>query len=939
MRAVRRFLVLLAVLSAAPLEHAAATGLDRCDARVTRAPDEYRSYACYWSEAARSGQWHEAARRLDAILAVSPSNHLAGVALAQVEASRGRDRAEPLFRAAAAAFGSAGEWSSEVYARLGLAFFLGERGRWDDARAELERAAGAAERSADRILIARVLTRQASQANREEDFGRGLRLLRTVEPDVFPDGPPDLQQIWFSYMAYSCWALGRLEEALDYYDREAELLRARGAAFDEAVPRRNIAFIAGRLGLDRKRRKELALAALDAAVRGGNRSIESSARYDLSFVTEGQERIEHARRSLEIARELKTFANLQMGLRGVAASLIEVDPEQAFERIEEAIALARRHGSSGDVARDSLIRARMRWTSGPRDEAIADSLAALNAIEAVRNLQPDSNVRARTFSTWRGFYYELASRLLSLDGTSWTPASDDLDRALRVIERQRARTLLDALDGARAAGVLAPVGPVAQRRAAVLLEIVDVQRRLLGPGLVDAARDATLLELERLETEEAELRDELARSDASFAALRQPGFPSLERLRAALDTDQALLSFQLPAGMGSDEAEPWLLVLTRDDARVYPVPDAATLDHAIRLFRGLFDRRDGTETGAAMQLHRDLVGTALSDLPQQVDRLVVVPDGPLHFLPFGALRAAPTGDPLALLYRISIVPSATAWLRWSEGAPPATERPALVIADPRFVGGEPRDAPEGPRERSSSLARSLRLGPLPHAREEGRSILRSLGSGSRLLAGEQATERRIKQTPLARFGVLHFAVHALVDDVHPDRSAILLAPGADDEDGLLQIREIVELDLAADQAVVLSACRSASGVVIGGEGVLGLARAFFQAGAGTVVGSLWPLRDDEAAALFESFYRHLGRGATLGAALREAQRERIRTGAPAASWAGLVVLGNGDVAPVRGAPRRWLPLAAAALLLALGVVAVRRWRRRRSRDAYSAARV
>jgi hypothetical protein len=107
---------------------------------------------------------------------------------------------------------------------------------------------------------------------------------------------------------------------------------------------------------------------------------------------------------------------------------------------------------------------------------------------------------------------------------------------------------------------------------------------------------------------------------------------------------------------------------------------------------------------------------------------------------------------------------------------------------------------------------------------------------------------------------------------------------------------------------------------------MGLARAFFQAGAHAVVASLWPLRDDEAEALFSSFYRHLGRGESLAAALRAAQIERIRAGAPAAAWAGLVVLGDGELVPARPRPaERWIAAAVlAAVAAGAAVYATRR---------------
>lgn len=157
---------------------------------------------------------------------------------------------------------------------------------------------------------------------------------------------------------------------------------------------------------------------------------------------------------------------------------------------------------------------------------------------------------------------------------------------------------------------------------------------------------------------------------------------------------------------------------------------------------------------------------------------------------------------------------------------------------------------------------------------------------------------------------------------------MLLAPGAAGEDGLLQPCDIAGLDLSG-RVVVLSACQSASGAVLRGEGVLSLARTFFAVGASTVMGSLWRLRDDEAAALFDRFYRHLAAGESVAGALAAAQDDRIRAGAPAAAWAGLAILGDGGVVPVPGERPRLLrgafALAPAAALLALASALL--WRR------------
>lgn len=250
----------------------------------------------------------------------------------------------------------------------------------------------------------------------------------------------------------------------------------------------------------------------------------------------------------------------------------------------------------------------------------------------------------------------------------------------------------------------------------------------------------------------------------------------------------------------------------------------------------------------------------------------------------------------------------------------STGASALVLADPVS-----KSVVVPAAMRSAAFADPARLGPLPRAQREGEAVLRHLGGDSRLLVGPDATEAFLKSGP-APHGILHFATHAWTSDNEPDRSFVLLAPGSSNEDGRLHPREIAGLDLHG-RIVVLSACSSATGEILRGEGVMGLARAFFQAGAHTVVATLWPLRDDHGAELFDRFYDHLSDGMSVAAALHAAQQDRMADGAPPAAWAGVIVLGDGGRVPVPGG-RQGLPgfavaLASCALIALLALV----WRR------------
>jgi hypothetical protein len=190
----------------------------------------------------------------------------------------------------------------------------------------------------------------------------------------------------------------------------------------------------------------------------------------------------------------------------------------------------------------------------------------------------------------------------------------------------------------------------------------------------------------------------------------------------------------------------------------------------------------------------------------------------------------------------------------------------------------------------------------------------ALGPGGALRLGPEASERWIKTSDLRPWGVMHFATHAVVDETEPERSALVLAAGHPEEDGLLQPREIAGLDLAG-KVVLLSACRTASGEVLQGEGTLGLVRAFFRAGALAVVASPWPLGDLEARKLIDELSDRLASGLSLEHALAGAKKARQQAGAPAVAWAGLQLHGDGSVTvSAPSTVRRWSSTAGLGVL-------------------------
>lgn len=405
-----------------------------------------------------------------------------------------------------------------------------------------------------------------------------------------------------------------------------------------------------------------------------------------------------------------------------------------------------------------------------------------------------------------------------------------------------------------------------------------------------------------------------------------PPVPSVAQVQAALAPHEALVSFQVwrpePAGQAPyRHGSSWATLITADSVDVVRIPDGDVLEPRIRAFVGLLEARDDAARRGGERLGSDLLQPLLSRLPPDVDSLVLVPDGALHRLPFDALSAGPGAPYLAEQFRLSVLPSGALWLKLRTGTPLAPGA-ALVLADPAVGDGAPLAVAT-----ERAVAANATLGVLRHARGEARAALAAFPRSSQLRTGAAASEAYLKSADLQGFSLLHLASHAVADANDPERSSVVLAEGAG-EDGRLEPGEIARLPLRG-RTVVLAGCETSAGTIRRGEGVMSLARAFFSAGAVTVVGTLNRARDDEAAAFFSELYRGLGRGDSMGEAVADAKRRLIARGAPPAAWANVVLLGDSLTRPTASeSPDLGVLLTTAAVAAAAGTGAGF-WRRRR----------
>ncbi|GAB4222355.1 MAG: hypothetical protein Kow0062_19370 [Acidobacteriota bacterium] len=841
-------------------------GISHCVARVERSPGDPAAYYCFVQVAQRTGAFEEAVVALESLRRRYPGQPRSWLALGLIRQMQGRADAEELLRRAARASSAENDAWGVVYARAALARVLITQGRFEDGEVAVRGAETAA--GSDPVMQAHALCARGALEFARDRYIAAQRAYERARA-LLPPGDHGYLDSWIlSGLGAAAWARGDDRSALEAYAAEARILRARGNRFEEAARLWNVALVSAAMArrheISQEELRERLDRALEAAVASRNRAVEADCHLALGQLAEGQVAV----RELELALELSAdFDTRQFARRQLALALHRLGPErwdEALALAEAALGEARRRKSAFHVARAAFVRAVLLRESGSREQAIAAGVEALDAVEAIRGRQPPGLARARVLGTWTTPFSSLADWVLATAAAAGD-ADRSLDVALQSLERMRARVLLDTLRGAGA--------------------------REPGPG---------------------------------------PPVPRVAEIQAALEPGEMLLAFQLwerdpkeiprrdPSG-GS-----WVLAFTRETARAVPLPNRHRLEQQIDLFRGLFARRDGSEREVASRLYDELLGAVLPADAGGVERLVIVPDGPLRGLPFAALRTAPEAPPLIERIAITSVPSATLWLDWHRHPSPAVEAAALALADPELPPGD-TSAAGAP----SPWRGAYWYGSLPFARLEGRSVVRRLGAGL-VRHGRLASESFLREAALARFPVIDLAAHAVVDTVHPRRSAVLLASGGEGDDGLLSFAEIVDLDLSG-QLVILSGCRSAGGAEVPGEGALGLAHAFFRAGARAVLGTEWPVRDREVAAVIDRFASALAQGRSAGQALAIAQRWAHRRGMPADAWAGLELIGDGDfhVTPHPGHTHR----VAVALLAAGALLLVAWWRWRAGRGA------
>ncbi|MFL6209988.1 MAG: CHAT domain-containing protein [Pyrinomonadaceae bacterium] len=558
-------------------------------------------------------------------------------------------------------------------------------------------------------------------------------------------------------------------------------------------------------------------------------------------------------------------------------------PTEALAAAGEALQLLRRGGADPSVQATALYtQAQAQKILGRKDDALASLRAAIALVERARLLSvSDESSRAEFFAT-KGDIYLATIDLLSALGKH--------DEAVAIAESYHARAFLDSLAESRAELRKALPRELLAREDAILNRISDIQRQLWQEAVSPEREQQLKKELAAAEDSLEQFQLEARRANPQYASLKHPQTFTAGRIqRELLDGQTALLEYVL----GGERSFAWLVV--RDKVFFAPLPPEKEINRQVLSYRSALAERSSAATArqsvarlntAGAQLYKLLVGPFQAHLGA-TRKLLIVPDKALAYLPFETLvsdraraRGAARDEYLVERFAIDYEPSASALAAINESPAPASVRSLLAYGDPVY-DAEDLAQERAPASRSPAgvyaAERGLDLRRLPYTRTEVTDVSALFPDPQRkVFLGPDANELNVKNAPLANYRYIHFAAHSFVDEDVPARSGVFLSTvGNDNEDGILQVTEIMRLKLNAE-LVTLSACRTGLGKVVGGEGVLGLTRAFLYAGARSVVASLWNVNDTATAELMKSFYANLKRGQPKDEALRQAKLSLLR---------------------------------------------------------------
>lgn len=841
------------------------------------------------------------------------------------------------------------EHSQQRLGGLTGAAYAGLRGQALNHLAEAYTRTGESQRAIEAFLEARALPQTPLQeAITLDNLGAAYRRVNRFQEaldahlsalDAFTKvGARRSQGIVLTRIALVWEFLGDLRKAIDYEERALAVYREVGDRSTEALALYNLSGWRMLLGDVAAAREGLTqILAIVKAVQAP--SVEGYALTLLSALHnqsgEYAQAIEPAERALILHRERKERRSEAWTLDELAEAHLGLGRrERAADLLASSLAIAREIGDLNEEAQSLHALGRLAREDGRLETARGQLEDAIGVIELVRRGLGGAQLRSAYSADRHAIHEDYVDVLVSFDRAR--PGAGFDRQAFEASELSRARSLLDVL-AASHADVRAGADPELLRQERDLRQRLNEKDALWRQQREQHGSAAQVKrlgkEVERLAAELALVESRISAQSPAFASLTRPRASSVTQVQQeVLDDDTVLLEYAL----GRERS--WLFAVGATSLDTFELAGRDAIEAAARQLYELLtvppDGREGSPDllrDKAARLGHLVLGPVAARLEGSWSgkRLVVVAPGALAYVPFGALltpTAARGSAPETLLASREVVslPSASvlAAMRREFAGRPRAARTLAIAADPVFEDHDPRlrragrpiprgvtpaEAPHGAAAdvvasarsaRSLVAARGGKLSRLPFSRQEAAAIASLVPPGEVRRATDFAASREwATANTLGDYRILHFATHGLINAQDPELSSLVLSlfdERGRSQDGFLRMHDIYNQRLPVE-LVVLSACQTALGKEVAGEGLVGLTRGFMYAGAKTVVASLWQVDDLATAELMSRFYRGmLKEKRAPAAALRHAQLEMSRSTRwrDPYYWGGFVVQGE-----------------------------------------------
>lgn len=739
-----------------------------------------------------------------------------------------------------------------------------------------------------------------------------------------------------SGQAYEKWK--QLPSALQKYEEALQLFESVGALDFIAGLTFKLAIIHKDMGHHEKAHEyyQRCLTLSRAAKKDRNLANALS---EIAIVYASQGRLDQAskqhRKAQEFYKSIGDWRGLATALNTYGDLLLSVGRKQlALDTYLEALALREKVGDMSIVLTTLYNLARAHEAVGEYDRGLDFIEQSIRIIEKLRAKVESPDARTSYFSGVRQYYDLCRDILMQLDRVH--PGEDFATRAFFISEESRARALLDQVKESRANLRDGATADLLKREREITTSFQFVAQYQYDLSLTKRRDSDELAEvstrLVQLRTEYQDIQAKLRAQSSTQLSAEQIAVKDLGEVQKELRVANAML---LEYSLGDQHS--YLFAITSNSVQSFELPSRTTLEalttevYDLMIIRQKLDGGSGGDyqpiieaadncyPQKAAQLSQILLGPVTELLTTK--RLVVVTEGALQYVQFEAMPVPQRGTigpdvsetPPLLIQTNEIVrlPSMSTLMaiRAAPGRPALPGKIVAVIADPVFGPGDERvqnvelspaivHAAPAAKEDHDGLFRDGGPTRLVHASEEADAISEAAPWGTTLLATGFDANRETAMSPsIGEYHIVHFATHGFLDSEHPELSGIVLSmvdQNGGRKSGLMTLHDISSLDLSAE-LTVLSACQTALGKDIKGEGWIGLTHSFMSAGSKSVVASLWKVDDRATSILMSDFYNLMLReGLAPVAALRAAKLKMIqdkRWNQPY-YWAGFVFQGD-----------------------------------------------